>query len=206
MILGQRKFLPPAISAIRSCSCANLLATWEWPKIRAPHCARVVNLGGWYIFAFKPRFRAIPNENFLSSCDVFYGLESVHRFLSALCMYVCMHTYRILHAFDIWIRALKIHTHLKITPVCSWKYRRYHIGTIVVVEKRAVIENQQRVRLVVAKDIIAHKFGTRIVVWQEKCSPQCRHLAILFFEIASCKDPNASCLNEGTNFNLVEYR
>ena len=41
-----------------------------------------------------------------------------------------------------------------------------HIGTLVVVEKRAVIEDQAQVRLVVAKDIIAKDLTFREVLGQ----------------------------------------
>ena len=53
------------------------------------------------------------------------------------------------------IRILKTPTHLKMDVVFKWHYmNRSRIGTILVVYKRAVIENQSFVRLVVAKDVI----------------------------------------------------
>ena len=44
-----------------------------------------------------------------------------------------------------------------------WKAYRFDIGTLVVVEKRAVIEDQTHVRLVVAEDIIAKVLAFRKV-------------------------------------------
>ena len=37
------------------------------------------------MFNVKPLLTAIPNQNFLSSRDIFYGLESVYVFVSLLC-------------------------------------------------------------------------------------------------------------------------
>ena len=47
---------------------------------------------------------------------------------------------------------MKTHTHLKMHAFIT---SNFHIGILVVVEKRAVIEHQTHVRVVVAKEIIA---------------------------------------------------
>jgi len=62
-------------------------------EARPPYCARVVDIGVQYIFAFKPLRAAILNKNFLSSRDVFYGLESVYVHVYLLCMIACAYIY-----------------------------------------------------------------------------------------------------------------
>ena len=82
----------------------------------------------------------------------------------------------------------------------NWNFSvSFHVGTLVVVEKRAVIEDQTHVRLVVVKDIIAKGLPTRKVVRQKQCIPVYRHQRILF-ESASCKNSEPSCLESRRKF------
>ena len=68
-------------------------------------------------------------------------------------MHACMYT---AYLWNIAISTLKTHAHLKSNVVRPWRiYSSFHIGTLVVVEKRAVIEDQAYVRRVVVKAIIA---------------------------------------------------
>ena len=84
--------------------------------------------------------------------------------------------------------------------VRPWKFvSSSHIGTLVVVEKRAVIEDQAQVRLVVAKDIIAKDLTTRKVLRQKQCLRACRHQHI-FLESTSGKNPETSCLESRRSF------
>ena len=69
----------------------------------------------------------------------------------------------------------------------------------MVVCKRAVIEDQSHVRVVVAKDIIVKRLTFRKVLRQKQCLPACRHQRI-FFEGASCKNSETSCLESRRNF------
>ena len=85
-----------AVLAIRSSSVTHAYATWQRVEIRPPHCACVVNIGVWYIFIYKPPRIAIRNKNFLSSRDVFCGLESVYVYAYLLCMRACMIMFRTL--------------------------------------------------------------------------------------------------------------
>ena len=88
---------------------------------------------------------------------------------------------------------MKTHTHLKMNVVRPGNFfSSLHIGTLVVVEKRAVIEDQTNVRLVVGKGIIAKGLAIRKVFRQKQCLPACRHQRI-FFEIVSCKNSETSC-------------
>ena len=77
--------------------------------------------------------------------------------------------------------------------VRPWNFfSSFHIGTLVVVEKRAVIEDQTHVRLVVVKDIIAKDLTTRKVLRQKQCLRAYRHQHI-FLERTSGKNPETSC-------------
>ena len=80
------------MSAIRFSCHTNTSATWERVEVRAPHCTRVVNIRVRYIFTFKPLCIGIPDKNFLSSRDVFCGLESVYVFcVSVVHVYIHAH-------------------------------------------------------------------------------------------------------------------
>ena len=67
------------------------------------------------------------------------------------------------------------------------------IGTLVVVYKRAVIEIQGHVCLVVVKDIALRTLTPKKVIGQKQCHPAPQHYLILF-ERASCKNSDTSCL------------
>ena len=73
-----------------------------------------------------------------------------------LCIYAA-------YFYNIAIRTLEIPTHLEMDVVKPCMSR---IDTLVVVYKRAVIDDQSTVRLVVAKDVIANDLGPRQVVRQ----------------------------------------
>ena len=78
----------------------------------------------------------------------------------------------------------------------------FHIGALVVVENRAVIEEQTQVRLVVAKEIMVKALAIRKVIRQKQCLPayeSYRHRHTLF-ESASCKNPETSCLESRRKF------
>ena len=64
-----------AVLAIPSRFRVDVLATWQRVEVRPPYCARVVNIEVRYIFLFKPLCTTIPDQNLLSSRDVFCGLE-----------------------------------------------------------------------------------------------------------------------------------
>ena len=104
-------------------------------------------------------------------------------------MYVCIHAC----FYSIAMKIFKTHMHLKMNGVRPWNFCSFYIGTLVVVQKRAVIEDQTRMRLVVAKDIIAKNLTTREVSGQKKYLPAYRHNHI-FFESTSGKNPVTSCL------------
>ena len=95
---------------------------------------------------------------------------------------------------------LENHTHLKMNFVRPWKFfSSFRIGTLVVVEKRAVIEDQAQVRLIVGKGIIAKDLAVRKVLRQKQCLPAYRHHHTLF-ESAPCKNPETSCLESRGKF------
>ena len=74
-----------------------------------------------------------------------------------------MHVY----FWNIAIRTLKSPAHLKMdVGVRPGNRCSFHIGTLVVVQKRAVIDYQTRVRLIVIKDVIANDLRPRQVVRQ----------------------------------------
>ena len=79
----------------------------------------------------------------------------------------------------------------------------YRIDTLVVVYKRAVIQIQGRVRLVVAKDITPEGLTQREVVGQKQCHPAAQHYLILF-ESAPCKNSKTSCLESRRKFDGVK--
>ena len=89
--------------------------------------------------------------------------------------------------------------------VGPWKFYSFHIGILMVVEKRAVIDDQTRVRLVVAKNIIAKDLASRKVFRQKQCLPCCWHQLILF-ESASCKNSETSCLGSRRKFQRKIHR
>ena len=95
---------------------------------------------------------------------------------------------------SIVMKISKTHAHVKINEVRPCKFfDRFYIGTLVVVHKRAVIEDQTRMRLVVAKDIILKKLATREVLGHKQCLPAYWQNHI-FFERTSGKNPVTSCL------------
>ena len=101
------------------------------------------------------------------------------------------------------IRTLEIPTHLEMDVVVVVNIREMnslHIGTLVVVCNRAVIENQSCVCLVVCKDVI-------LAVWtvfrQKQCHPAPQHY-LVFFESASCKNSETSCLESRRKFDGVK--
>ena len=103
-------------------------------------------------------------------------------------------------------KILKTYTHLEMNDFRLFKFfSRYYIGTLVVVQKRAVIEDQNRMRLVVAKDIILKDLTIREVFGQKKYLPAYRQNHI-FFESTSGKNPVTSCLEsiKVQNFNLFD--
>ena len=69
----------------------------------------------------------------------------------------------------------------------------YRVGTLQVVENRAVIEIQSYVRFVEAKGIIPRGLPPRKVSRQIQCHAAPQHYLALF-ESASCKNSEASCL------------
>ena len=91
---------------------------------------------------------------------------------------------------------MKTHTHLKMYAFVT---SNFHIGILVVVEKRAVIEHQTHVRVVVAKAIIAKDVIIREILRQKQCLPAYWHLLILF-ESASCKNPETGCSESRRKF------
>ena len=75
------------------------------------------------------------------------------------------------------IRKLKTPAHPKMyvgKPLYS-----SHIGTLVVVYERAVIESQSHVRLVVAKGIIPRGLAPRKGFGQKQCYPALQHDLII---------------------------
>ena len=73
------------------------------------------------------------------------------------------------------------------------------VETVVVVYNRAVIERQSHVRLVVAKEIIPRGLAYMKVFREKQCYPAPQHY-LAFFESASCKNSDTSCLwNQGAN-------
>ena len=97
------------------------------------------------------------------------------------------------------IRTFKTHTHLKISVVRLCNCYVFHIGTIVVVEKRAVIGDQSHVCLVEAKDIFVNDLGTRNVSRQKQSRPECRQL-LIHLERTSCKYSETSCSESRRKF------
>ena len=94
----------------------------------------------------------------------------------------------------------KTYTYLNTKVVRPFSYSfTFRIGTLVVVEKRAVIEKQTHVRRVVVKDVIEKDLVFRKVYWQKQCIPDYRQRLILF-ESASCKNSETSCLESRRKF------
>ena len=78
-------------------------------------------------------------------------------------MWWCMHAY----LQKLTSRTLKTLAYLKMDiRARPYKCCSFRIGTLVVVQKRAVIEYQTRVCLVVAKDVIINGLRLRQVVGQ----------------------------------------
>ena len=69
----------------------------------------------------------------------------------------------------------------------------FHIGTLVVIQNRPVIDDQGHVRLVVAKDIIVKGLAFRNFFRQKQCLPNWRQQVTLF-ESTSGKSSVTSCL------------
>ena len=78
-----------------------------------------------------------------------------------------------------------------------------HIGTLVVVYNRSVIEIQSHVRLVVAKGITPECLALNKVVGQKQCLPAPQNCFILF-ESASCKNSETSWLESRRKFDGVK--
>ena len=121
-----------------------------------PHCTRVVDIGVRYIFAFKPLRAAISNKQFLSSRDVFCGLEK------CLCSRVsvvhdCMHIYMYVSCLHVRMHPWKsTHPIIHVFNPCSSR-----IGALMVVYNRSVTEIQSHMRLVVVEDIILEGLAPR---------------------------------------------
>ena len=84
-----------------------------------------------------------------------------------LFMHVCRHAY----FYNVAIRKLKTPAHLKTRVRVRSSNRSYsfRIGTLVMVYKRAVIEIQSHVRLVVAKAVTLEGLAPRKASGQKKC-------------------------------------
>ena len=96
--------------------------------------------------------------------------------------------------YSIAMCILKTYAHQKINFVRPWKfYSSIRIGTFVVVQKRAVIEDQANVRLVVTKAIIAKDLASRKDFRQKQYLPAYIQV-LIFFERKSGKYPETSCL------------
>ena len=104
------------------------------------------------------------------------------------------------------MKNIENHAHLKKNVGRPWKFvSRFYIGTLVVVQKRAVIEDQTNVCLVVFKDIIAKDLATRKVMGQKQRLPAYLQQR-KFFERTSGKNPETSCLEsvKAQIFNLFD--
>ena len=88
-------------------------------------------------------------------------------------------------------------THLKIHLVFPYGYN-FRIGTVVVVKKRAVIERQSHVRLVVQENIIPRGQARRQVFRQKQCPAP--HDYIIFLERTPCKTSETSYLESRRKF------
>ena len=106
-----------------------------------------------------------------------------------MCVCVCV---CVLYACMCMYRYVCTPTHLKLHVVFSYRYNS-RIGTLMVVKKRAVIERQSHVRLVVAKGIFPRGLVVRKGFGQKQCHPAPQHYLILF-ERSSCKNSDTSCL------------
>ena len=95
------------------------------------------------------------------------------------------------------IRKLKNPTHLRMRCYSS------RIGTLAVVYKRAVIESQSHVRLVVAKDIIPRGLSLKKGLGQKECHPAPQHV-LVSVEIASCENSDATCSESRCGFDGVK--
>ena len=134
----------------------------------------------------------------------------VCRCISCICMCVCIHT-GCLHAYvhscmhtylqNVAIRTLKTPTNLKVHVVPCFYF--FYIGTLVVVENRDVIERQSHVCIVVVKQIIRRRQALRKVCRQKYCHPAPNH-HLIFFESASCKNSETSCLESRRKFDGAE--
>ena len=118
-----------------------------------------------------------------------------------MCMYVCMYVFpRICIYVCLYVC---IPTHLKKHVVCPYTYNSC-IGTVVVVKKRAVIERQSRVRLVVLENIIPKGQARRQKVFRQKQCPAPQD-CIIFFESTPCKSSETSCLESRRKFDGVKF-
>ena len=97
------------------------------------------------------------------------------------------------------IRTCKTHAHPKMNVVRRWEVESLHIGTLVVVHKRAVIEEQARVCFIVRKDIMVNEVVARNVVRQKQCLRTHRHQRI-FVESVCCENPETSCSESRRKF------
>ena len=115
--------------------------------------------------------------------------------VSLLCMRACMHaSMQTAYFCSIATNILKTYAHLKMNEFRLFKFfSRFYIGTLVVVHKRAIIEDQTRMRLVVAKDIILKDLATREVFGQKQYLPAYWQNHV-FFERTSGKNPVTGCL------------
>ena len=86
---------------------------------------------------------------------------------------------------------LEMHIVVYVKPVIR-------IRTPVVVQKRAVIERQNHVRLVVAKAIIPNAQAGRKVLRHKQCRPAPNQY-LMFVESASRKNSETSCLESRRN-------
>ena len=98
------------------------------------------------------------------------------------------------------IRKLKTSTHLKTYVGRPYRCR---IETLVVVYKRAVIERQSHVRLVVGKGIIPRGLVLRKGFGQKQSHPAPQHYFI-FVESTSCENSHASCSESRRKFGGVK--
>ena len=106
--------------------------------------------------------------------------------------------------FHVLIRILKTPTHLEMDAVFKTrKMNSSRIGTLVVVYNRAVTQSQSSVRLVVAKDVIPSILAHYTVCRQKQCHPAPQDY-LVFFESASCKNSNTSCLESRRKFDGVK--
>ena len=92
---------------------------------------------------------------------------------------------------NIAIRTLKSQTHLKISFVRS-RHPMHHIGALVVVRKRAVIEDESHVRVVVAEDVVVNQLVSWDVFGQIQRFPDRGHY-LIFFKSLSCKNSVTAC-------------